>query len=284
MILTVPGVPLCKHCCVEPVNPECGPDCCEECYTDLVERRIGGEEIWIEHPVSQYHEDMLYAMAISLKTAPGAFQFAWRPFSLNSLLSFRLHLMSILSIDIPMPVQTKGKRNGLRKEWVMTLKTTALFNAVVGQAFPQSWFSFDTGRLFQSSMFTAWVPPLMFIVNSTDPAGIRNSGCKLHMQSARITNYGFDFTKRTKVNDQLALKEYLSVIAFQSQKKRLAYNQQSTLDAASSQLQALALTDSPPQPPRLAPLMDHGLLLVSFPHARRTAAPAPSNPAPAASS
>ena len=278
-ILTLACMSLCKHCRTEYVNPECGPDCCEECYTNLVEREIGGEEIWIEHPVTQYHEDLLYSMFITIKKEPAAFSFAWRPFSFASLLSFRLHLMSILPVDIPWPVQTKGKRNGLKKEWVMTLKETSVFNAVVGAAFPQSWVSFATGRLFVDNMMTAWVPPLTFIVTSTDPAGLRNSGCKLQMQSARITNYGFDFTKRTKIKDHLAIKEYLSVIAFKSQKDRVERNHQSALD---HQLRCPALADSPPPPPppKQAPMMNHGLLMAALPHAQRTAAPAPAAPAP----
>ena len=247
---------------------------------NLVQNIVGGEEIWIEHPVAQYHEDMLFEMMLALKKQPGVFQFSWRPFSLDSLLLFRRHLLTIHpSINIPLPVQTKGKRNGLCKEWVMTLKETSVFNSVVGGAFPQSWVSFGTGRLFVANMITAWVPPLQFVVTSTDPAGVRNSGCKLKMQSARMTNYGFDFTTRTKVRDGLAIKEYLAVCAFQSQMKRVAWNQQTALDMANAQLQRLVLTNDPPPPPRSqAPLLDHGLLLTSLPHAQRTTTPAPSNP------
>ena len=240
-----------------------------------------GEEPWIEHPASMYSGDLEHAFFSKLKAKPFALLSVWRPFSLESLKALRMYLLSQHpNASLPYPKQTRGQRSGKKKQWTLQVKDNDSFRQVVGSAFPQnSAFpdSVGTGRLFGASAMTAWVPPLEFVVSSTSQDGSSHSFCQIRMQSARITQYGFDFHRRTKESTQPSVKQFLSLLCFRSQQERLAHIPNSGMaDSA----------DAPPPLPAMVPL-DHGLLHTALPHARlaisQSAAPA-APPAPARSS
>lgn len=175
VLATVAPVKLCYFCDLEPATFQ---DYCEDCYEERVTAIFNKEELWVEFPCQNAHEDVLHALWTQLKSREGEFNFTMRPFTLDNLHTFRQYLLSKhANIIIPMPKQTKGHRQmTLKKEWKMILEETVAFNAVVGDAFggafPQSVVTFGTGRRFTPDAFTMWVPPLEFTLTATDPTGI----------------------------------------------------------------------------------------------------------------
>lgn len=227
VLATVAPVKLCYFCDLEPATFQ---DYCEDCYEERVTAIFNKEELWVEFPCQNAHEDVLHALWTQLKSREGEFNFTMRPFTLDNLHTFRQYLLSKhANIIIPMPKQTKGHRQmTLKKEWKMILEETVAFNAVVGDAFggafPQSVVTFGTGRRFTPDAFTMWVPPLEFTLTATDPTGIRNSQCSLRARSVRLTEYGQSLPKRLLEKNKATALRFSAIMAFRCQQRIQQHN------------------------------------------------------------
>ena len=215
-------VKMCYFCEVEPATFQ---DFCEDCYDERVHSVFNKEELWINFPCQNTYEDLMHALWTQLKSREGEFQFMMRPFTLESLHTLRSHMLQKHSgIIIPLPIQTKGQRRMTKKkEWKMLLEETHAFNAIVGDAFgaafPESVVTFGTGRRFTPDAFTMWVPPLEFVLTSTDPTGIRNSQCSVRARSVRLSEYGVSLPKRLAEKNKSTALRFSAIQAFRCQQK-----------------------------------------------------------------
>ena len=97
-------------------------------------------------------------------------KFVLKPFSLDAMKQLRRYLLLQHDVTLPLPKQAKGSRGGATVEWVMAVDDTDFFEKIVGAEWPQSSrVTRGTGRMFSWDSFTGWIPPLSFIVRTTDP-------------------------------------------------------------------------------------------------------------------
>ena len=141
----------------------------------------------------------------------------------------------------------------------MTINDTDSFERIVGAEWPQeSVISCGTGRMFSRDSLNGWIPPLYFIVKSTDQGCTRGSSCTITAASGRITEHGFNYSRKLTDEASLVAQRYLSRLVFRIQASRVAHNQ--TL--------ALQLGQGGDPPPRPVDLLPHALLLRAAPHAQ----------------
>ena len=162
---------------------------------------------------------------------PKKCRLTWRTFTLPALEILREYLLQQhLNAGLTDARQTKGRRGGATKAWLLKTEDTLSFQLIVGRNFTPSEHSVTgTGVLFDESAFTAWVPPLEMTVTASNAAGTRKSKCVFQMSSARITEHGFDFTRntlrRSTPADLVLMQRYLARGVFDLQAARLAHNQ-----------------------------------------------------------
>ena len=154
----------------------------------------------IEVPAQRYYDDLCRAFR-GLKKGPFELCFNLRCLSLDGFKILREHILAENpGAGMAPPRKVAGMRGGRVHKWTILIEDTASFVAIVGKYFPHPAVSqwAGTGCLFETEVFTAWLPPLEMTLTAADATGESNSSCRVRMSSARMTPHGFDFTRRTK--------------------------------------------------------------------------------------
>ena len=203
-------------------------DMCMDCYAERVAIVFDPQELLIEFPVENIHEDLKHALWTQLKAKPTDLVFKLRPFTFANLKVYRTFLLQKYpGVIFPLPLHTRGQRGASKQEWKLTLEETTSFMAIVGDTFlPNNVNTFGTGRRFTPDAFTMWVPPLEFTLTSSDPEGIRNSCCTVRTRSLRLTEHGFSSTARMKAVHLPTAKRYAAISAFGLQQEIQLQNAQ----------------------------------------------------------
>ena len=243
----------CKRCWETGCDDFTGPHCAR-CFAELVDdvelTCIALESITIDIPAEQYFVDLTCALFKKLKAKPVPFRFVFQPFTLDAMKSLRRYMLLQHDVTLPLPKQTKGSRGGVSKEWVMRVDDTDSFEKIVGAEWPESSVSRGTGRMFSWDSFTGWIPPLQFTVRATDQSGTRSSSCIITAASSRITEHGFNHSRRLSDPAELTAQRYLSRHVFLIQNHRVQENHLLTLGGGVG-----------------GDLLPHALLLRAAPHA-----------------
>ena len=208
-------------------------DTCEDCFDDLINQvdpDTEKETLVIEMPAYLYYNYLCGVMRSSIRKQPKQFRRVLEPFTMDALVVLREHVLAThLYAGLPMPRQTAGMRGGGRRTWKLRVEDTASFKAIVGHFFTPGDCVTGTGCLYDESAFTAWVPPLEITITARGVYPQETTQCAFAMSSGRITEHGWDFTRKTvqkvKPADLGIMQQYLSNLVFDLQRSRLAYNQ-----------------------------------------------------------
>jgi hypothetical protein len=227
---------------------------CEDCHDTVVDTLNPDgpmETIIIEMPAFLFYDHLCQAFRTAIRKQPKNFRWVLLPFTIDALRVLRQHVLAtVLYASMPEPVQTRGMRGGSRRSWKLLIADTLSFKLIIGNLFQPAATVNGTSVLYDENALTAWVPPLMITVTTGKDSNSMWQ-CAFDMSSGRITEHGFDFTRKTlrttNVADLATKQRYLANAVFDIQAWRVALNQTVPL------LQAV-------------PVLDHALLLKASQH------------------
>lgn len=170
---------------------------CYDCYAEMCEDSLNEFELeYVQHKTSGYIKDLTVQMWRQLKANPRRFKYTMAPFSVASLHTLRRYLLyHHEGITLEEVRQTKGQRGGAQKQWVLRVVDTASFQALVKLGFPKpNLIVHGSARAFTNTLMSAWVPPLIATLTSTDAQGEENTSCTWTMVGGTVTGHGFSFS------------------------------------------------------------------------------------------
>ena len=198
---------------------------------NLVNPDVLVEPLYIAMPAGLFYDNLCKTMRACIVKLPKQFRRVMPVFTLEALEVLRQHMLQQhLGAGLREPTQTTGMRGGMKKTWKVVVEDTASFKAIIGRDFLTSVACCvaGTGIIYDESAVTAWLPPLEMTVTASNTEGTENAQCVFQMASGRITEHGFDWTRktirRTKEPDMQIKRRYLAQLVFDLQAQRVALN------------------------------------------------------------